>query len=212
MNFILFFCCFNLHLYFVLGQGCSGFSTTSPFIDDAAASTGYISACNDNCNIFAETLCSTISPGDGSFWSNGLPINSSNTLNCNCVINPQELDFFYTFLQNTSLQFAGSGCSYFRGSIYNGLDECLIVPVPLNEFGQTLYLVGYNLSIFGYFEYYPQLVYPSWGTRIDTCLVTPLYSAQKSKIFTQNLFVSQAPFVLPRFYLVLFSLLLSMLI
>jgi hypothetical protein len=112
--------------------------------------------------------------------------------------------------------------------VYTGADACAIQPLLLNEFGQTLYLTGYNLSIFGFYEYYAQIAYrmlisfflflicwkfillysfslfsranvvAAWATRIDSCLVVPIYSTRKPKVFTQNIFASTGTRLSPR--------------
>jgi hypothetical protein len=66
------------------------------------------------------------------------------------------LHLCYLFL---TCRFSAAGCSYFEGSVYAGLDACSLKPTLLNDFGQTLYLTGYNLTLLGFYEYYPQLVY-----------------------------------------------------
>jgi hypothetical protein len=101
----------------VFGQ-CNQFYTTSPFIDDQDTShgyynvslftysTGYVTSRKNRCSIFSESLCrSVVNVDDVTFWSNGLPINGSAKLNCDCIIDQTKLDFFFSILQNTSLQY-----------------------------------------------------------------------------------------------------------
>jgi hypothetical protein len=58
-----------------------------------------------------------------------------------------------------SYRFSAAGCSYFRAKEYTGLDACTIQPLLVNEFGQTLYLSGYNLTIIGFYEFYSQIAF-----------------------------------------------------